>query len=128
MTVIIISQQWSLIITFQLNILGNLNLSCLEGISKQRYFWKRKKWKHWKSSFRIKAGTHKGLAGGQYIAEQTTHFNSNQRRRKFGWNKQILRTDNTGRTWCYTTGWSNTGCRDLQTSQRSTVFTKHSTF
>jgi len=28
------------------------------------------------------------------------------------------RADNSGRTWCYTTGWSNTGCRDLQSSQR----------
>lgn len=28
------------------------------------------------------------------------------------------RTDNTGRTWCYTTGWSNSGCGDLQTSKR----------
>merc|ERR1712110_1051970 len=26
------------------------------------------------------------------------------------------RTDNTGRTWCYTTGWGNSGCGDLQTS------------
>merc|ERR1712130_245630 len=36
------------------------------------------------------------------------------------WNTQgaCRRTDNTGRTWCYTTGWSNNGCRDLQTSQR----------
>ena len=32
---------------------------------------------------------------------------------------EIFRTDNTGRTWCYTTGWSNNGCGDLQTSQRS---------
>ena len=30
----------------------------------------------------------------------------------------MLRTDNTGRTWCYTTGWSNSGCGDLQTSKR----------
>merc|ERR1711909_62942 len=28
------------------------------------------------------------------------------------------RTDNTGRTWCYTTGWGNSGCGDLQTSKR----------
>merc|ERR1711910_137254 len=28
------------------------------------------------------------------------------------------RTDNTGRSWCYTTGWGNSGCRDLQTSKR----------
>jgi len=36
------------------------------------------------------------------------------------WNTQgaCRRTDNTGRTWCYTTGWSNNGCGDLQTSQR----------
>merc|ERR1712233_301837 len=36
------------------------------------------------------------------------------------WNTQgaCRRTDNTGRTWCYTTGWSHNGCRDLQTSQR----------
>merc|ERR1712004_744683 len=27
------------------------------------------------------------------------------------------RRDNTGRTWCYTTGWSN-NCGDLQTSKR----------
>merc|ERR1719319_2167308 len=30
------------------------------------------------------------------------------------------RTDTSGRTWCYTTGWSNTGCGDLQTSKRYT--------
>merc|ERR1712192_266250 len=36
------------------------------------------------------------------------------------WNTQgaCRRTDNTGRTWCYTTGWNNNGCGDLQTSQR----------
>merc|ERR1712156_531014 len=36
------------------------------------------------------------------------------------WNTQgaCRRTDNTGRTWCYTSGWSNNGCGDLQTSQR----------
>merc|ERR1711862_148889 len=28
------------------------------------------------------------------------------------------RADNTGRTWCYTTGWGNSGCGDLQTSKR----------
>merc|ERR1712038_2137357 len=28
------------------------------------------------------------------------------------------RTDNTGRSWCYTTGWGNSGCGDLQTSKR----------
>merc|ERR1712080_683472 len=28
------------------------------------------------------------------------------------------RSDNTGRTWCYTTGWHNQGCRDLQSSNR----------
>ena len=32
----------------------------------------------------------------------------------------MCRTDTTGRTWCYTTGWSNTGCGDLQTSKRYT--------
>jgi len=30
----------------------------------------------------------------------------------------VFRTDNTGRTWCYTTGWGNSGCGDLQTSKR----------
>jgi len=28
------------------------------------------------------------------------------------------RADNTGKTWCYTTGWNNQGCRDLQSSSR----------
>merc|ERR1712008_602010 len=26
--------------------------------------------------------------------------------------------DNTGKRWCYTTGWSNTACGDLKTSQK----------
>merc|ERR1712080_599180 len=26
--------------------------------------------------------------------------------------------DQTGRRWCYTTGWGNTGCRDLSNSKR----------
>ena len=33
-------KQWSLLITFQLNILGNLKCSCWEGVFYQRYFWK----------------------------------------------------------------------------------------
>merc|ERR1712107_834311 len=28
------------------------------------------------------------------------------------------RADNSGRTWCYTTGWGNSGCGDLQSSSR----------
>merc|ERR1712032_1322423 len=28
------------------------------------------------------------------------------------------RADNSGRTWCYTTGWGNSGCGDLQSSKR----------
>jgi len=28
------------------------------------------------------------------------------------------RSDNTGRRWCYTTGWNNQGCGDLQSSNR----------
>merc|ERR1711881_199381 len=28
------------------------------------------------------------------------------------------RSDNTGRRWCYTTGWQNQGCNDLQSSNR----------
>merc|ERR1712177_205517 len=28
------------------------------------------------------------------------------------------RSDNTGRRWCYTTGWHNQGCNDLQSSNR----------
>merc|ERR1719495_2951715 len=28
------------------------------------------------------------------------------------------RSDNTGRKWCYTTGWNNQGCGDLQSSKR----------
>merc|ERR1712055_682503 len=28
------------------------------------------------------------------------------------------RADNSGRNWCYTTGWGNSGCGDLQSSKR----------
>jgi hypothetical protein len=28
------------------------------------------------------------------------------------------RADNSGRNWCYTTGWANSGCGDLQSSKR----------
>merc|ERR1712013_598920 len=28
------------------------------------------------------------------------------------------RADESGRTWCYTTGWGNSGCGDLQSSRR----------
>ena len=30
----------------------------------------------------------------------------------------ISRADESGRTWCYTTGWGNSGCGDLQSSRR----------
>merc|ERR1711955_174937 len=40
---------------------------------------------------------------------------TDQNGRTHGW---CRKADESGRTWCYTTGWGNSGCGDLQSSRR----------
>merc|ERR1719336_885281 len=59
------------------------------------------------------------MAGHTEGAEGRLLFLHSKRKRRHKSNFfEISRADESGRTWCYTTGWGNSACGDLQSSRR----------
>ena len=59
------------------------------------------------------------MAGHTEGAEGRLSFLQSKRKRRHRSDFFLIsRADESGRTWCYTTGWGNSGCGDLQSSRR----------